>query len=37
VLEAVDAVLGSMITAAGGAGGLIKESKDVIMALTPSR
>ncbi len=37
VLEAVDAVLGSLIDAAHGAGGLIKEFKDAIKALAPTR
>lgn len=37
LLEAVDAVLDSMISAANGNGGLIKEFKDVIMALSSTR
>jgi hypothetical protein len=37
VLEAVDAVLGSLIDAAHGSGGLIKEFKDAIMALILTR
>jgi molecular chaperone GrpE (heat shock protein) len=37
LLEAVDAVLDSMVSAANGNGGLIKEFKDVIMALASAR
>jgi hypothetical protein len=37
VLEAVDAILDSLISAAGGTGGAIKEFKDAIMALAPKR
>jgi hypothetical protein len=33
VVEAIDAVLDSLIEAAGGAGGLIKEFKDALRAL----
>jgi hypothetical protein len=33
VVDAIDAVLDSLIEAAGGAGGLIKEFKDALRAL----
>jgi hypothetical protein len=33
IVEAIDAILDSLIDAAGGAGGIIKEFKDALMAL----
>jgi hypothetical protein len=37
LFEAIDALLDSLIDAAGGAGGLIKEFKDTMMALAATR
>jgi hypothetical protein len=37
VVEAIDAVLASLIDAAGGAGGAIKEFKDALLALAPEK
>jgi hypothetical protein len=36
LIEAIDAVLDSLIEAAGGVGGLIKEFKDALSALAGS-
>jgi len=37
LMQGVEAVLDSLISAAGGTGGLLKEFKEVIMALAPTR
>ena len=37
VVEAIDAHLDSLIAATGGAGGVVKEFKDALMALAPER
>ncbi|MDP9178248.1 MAG: hypothetical protein M3O61_11265 [Gemmatimonadota bacterium] len=36
MVDAIDAVLDSLVNAAGGAGGLLKEFKDALSALAPS-
>lgn len=36
IVEAIDALLDSLIQAAGGVGGLVKEFKDALSALAPS-
>jgi hypothetical protein len=36
IIEAIDALLDSLIHAAGGVGGLVKEFKDALSALAPS-
>ena len=37
IIEAIDAALDSLIAAAGGVGGLVKEFKDALLALAPAK